>query len=122
MILRDDLKPGVQYRIPNCAHWTKEQIQQMIVDKAAEYNVSVGFRQDFLANNTFEGLLKLLTTECTVIYNSDTKVRKPSPDFIMLIQREGTYLFIVFNEHAYSCGGSNWRTIMGDVFFELFGK
>jgi len=121
MILRDDLKPGVRYRIPNCAHYTEEEIQQLIVQKAAEYGVSVGFRQDFLANNAFEGLLKLLTTECTVIYNSDTTVKKPAPDFIMLIQREGTYLFVTFNEHTFSCGGSNWRTIMEDVFSELFG-
>lgn len=120
MILRELLKPGVRYRIPNCAHWTEAQIQQMIAGKANEYGVSVGFRQDFLANNPLEGMLKLLTTECTVIYNSDTKSKKPSPDFIMLIQREGTYLFITFNEHAYS-SGSNWRAIMGDVFAELFG-
>lgn len=121
MIIRDDLKPGVQYRIPDCAHWTEDQIQRVIVAKAAEYGVSVAFRQDFLANNAFEGLLKLLTTDCTVIYNPQTNVKKPAPDFIMLIQTEGTYLFITINEHAYSCGGSNWRAIMGDVFSELFG-
>lgn len=121
MIRRDELKPGVRYRIPNCAHWTDNQIQQMIVDKGAEYGVSVGFRQDFLCNNTFEGLLKLLTTDCTVIFNSQTKSKRPSPDFIMLIQREGTYLFITFNEYMYSFSGSNWCAIMGDVFSELFG-
>ena len=122
MIRRDELKPGTRYRIPSCAHWTEDQIQQKIVDKAEKYGVAVGFRQDFLANNTFEGLLKLLTTECIVIYNSDTKAKKPNPDFIMLIQREGTYLFITINEYMYAHGGSNWRAIMGDVFFELFGK
>ncbi len=120
MIRRDELKPGVRYRIPNCAHWTEDQIHRMIVDKAAEYGVSVGFRQDFLCNNAFEGMLKLLTTDCSVIYNSRTKAKHPGPDFIMLIQREGTYLFITFNEHMYSAGGSNWRAIMSDVFSELF--
>ena len=121
MIIRDDLKPGVRYRIPDGAHWNEEQIQRMIVAKATEYGVSIAFRQDYLANSTFEGLLKLLTTDCTVMYNPQTKVKKPAPDFIMLIQKEGTYLFITINEHAYSCGGSNWRAIMEDVFSELFG-
>ena len=121
MIRRDELKPGVRYRIPDGASWTDEYIQRIISSKAAEYGISIGFCQDFLCNNAFEGLLKLLTTECTVIYNGQSKAKRPSPDFIMMTQREGTYLFITFNEYQYSFSGSNWRAIMSDVFQELFG-
>lgn len=120
MIRRDELKPGVSYRIPNGADWTDDYIQRTISNKAAEYGIAVGFHQDFLCNNTFEGLLKLLTTECTVIYDGQSKAKRPSPDFIMVTQRKGTYLFITINEHEYSFSGPNWCTIMGDVFNEVF--
>ena len=121
MILRDLLNPGIQYRIPNGAHLSDVQIQQMIADKAKEYGVSVDFRPDFVANNPLEGMLKLLTAECTVLYDPQTNVKKPNPGYIMVIQREGTYLFITFKEHSFS-SHSNWSAIMGDVFAELFGN
>ena len=121
MIKRDELKPGVRYRIPDGASWTDDHIQHIITNKAAEYGIAVGFRQDCLCDNTFTGLLKLLTTDCSIIYNAQSKAKRPSPDYIMITQREGTYLFITFNEYQYSLGGSNWCAIMGDVFQELFG-
>ena len=120
MILRDELKPGVQYRISNCAHWTDHQIQQMIVNKATEYGVSLGFRQDSLYNTLFESLLKLLATDCIVIYDSQIESKSPTPAFIMRIQREGTYLFITINEYVYSFYNANWCAIVGDVFSDLF--
>ena len=120
MIIRKDLKPGVTYRLKNGANFTNEYIQQCITYQASKYGISVGFRQDFLSESAFEGLLKLLTVDCTVIYNPRDTSKRPTPDFIMTLKREGTYLFITINEYAYSFGGSNWHTIMADVFNELF--
>lgn len=120
MIIRKDLKPGVRYRIKNGANYTDDYIQRCIAHQASKYGICVGFRQDFLCDSAFEGMLKLLTTDCTVIYNPRDTSKRPTPDFIMTINREGTYIFITLNEYAFSFGGSNWHTIMGDVFNELF--
>lgn len=120
MIRRDELKPGVEYRIPNGASLTDGYIMQRIANKAAKYGIAVGFRQDFLCDNALTGWLKLDTTDCIVIYDARSSVKSPRPDFIIVTKRVGTYLFITINEYQHSWSGSNWCDIMGDVFREMF--
>ena len=120
MIIRKDLKPGVTYRLKNGASYTDEHIQRYIAYQASKYGISVGFRQDFLCDSAFEGMLKLLTVDCTVIYNPRDTSKRPTPQFIMTLKREGTYLFITINEYFLSFGSSSWNTIMCDVFNDLF--
>lgn len=118
MILKDDLKPGVEYRIQNGAHLTAQDIVRLISEKASNYGIPMDFRVDYIADNLFEGLLKLLTQECLVLYNAE--YGRKAAHYTIRMNTQGTYLFVTCNQHIFC--PSQWGTIVDDIMEELFQK
>lgn len=116
MIKRDDLKPGTRFRIPDGAHLSLQDIQNMFLQKTDHYGISLSFRQDFICNSLVGNLLGIQKFECTVL---SSHPKGKSVDFVMTMQTEGTYLFITLCEYRWG-GNSKWRVIVEDIFKELF--
>lgn len=116
MIRRDELEPGIQFRIQDGASWTLQYIQQLIKEKAASYGISVSFRQDFICDNMLTNLLGVFKQECTVLYRTENGPK--STGFAMLLHTEGTYLFVTLKK--YTLCYTPWGIIVEDVFKELF--
>lgn len=116
MIRRDELEPGIQFRIQDGASWTLQHIQNLIKEKAASYGISVSFRQDFISDNMLTNLLGVFKQECTVLYRTENGPK--STGFVMLLQTEGTYLFITLKKYVLCY--TSWGIIVEDVFKELF--
>ena len=116
MVRRDELNPGLQYRIPDGARLSTQYIQDLINNKAKSYGISVSFRSDTIADNTMANLLGLFKTECIVLYRSESGPK--SIGFAMVLRTEGTYLFINLFKSVYCY--DYWGTIVEDIFRELF--
>ena len=118
MVRRDELKPGIRFRIPDGAKkWTLQEIQRMIEWKAKQYGIKIAFRQDSISDNKICDMLGIMKFECTVLYHPD--MGKKSVGYVMTLVTEGTYLFINLCQYAY-CSNSNWAIIVEDIFKELF--
>lgn len=117
MIIRKDLEPGVQFRIKNGSHLTPQHIMQLIKEKADEYGIAIGFREDFTSDSVLEGWLGLLKAPCLALYMPDYGVK--ATHYVLYISTEGTYLFLNLQKHMF-CPSSHWSTIVMDIFEELF--
>ena len=116
MVRRDELEPGIRFRIQNGAKFTLQDIQRMISSKANEYGIPISFRQDSISDNKLCDMLGLMKFECTVLYHPGSG--KKAVGCVMTLVTEGTYLFINLSKSVYC--NSNWAIIVEDIFKELF--
>lgn len=118
MIMHDDLSPGVTYKIRGMEYAAVNDVLRAIFNKAKEYGIGVGFRNDCVYADYVSAFLGVLKSERVVLFDISSGTK--ASHYTMGCRVEGAYLFLTFCKHR-SCP-YHWGLIMDDILDELFSS